>query len=646
MRVPAGIHPWTRFAWATAVATALLAACGPGPRDNGPNCTSICTSFGFQQCHEDGTFDPAVACGPDEVCDPAAGCVVCVPDQLYCAGPTANDVYRCNADGTGGTVVQSCPADAACSGGACKTPCEAAEDHPSNVGCDFWAADLDNESSTTFGISNDAAAAQFAIVVANNNDYPVMVAVTKNAANVGQAINEQAVLTVSVPPRVAQRLDLPQREVDGSMGQNGTYAKNSGSGTFVSPHAYHVKTTGPVVVYQFNPIIQQFSNDASTLIPRNALGMDYVVVGFETANPCGITDLPLPDNSIPDHGAVTIIPIADDTHVTVTTNHTIKASGGPSGLPIAMTPKGGTLSLTLSRYMVANLESEQTLGSIAQCATNVNAGMDGDFTGTYIKSDKPVVVFTSNERGIGFGGAPNVVYPPGWDTSSGSGSPDDICCTDHLEEQLFPVTALGREFAVARSPIRSTHPTWKEPDIIRVVGTADGTQVTTSLPAPFDSFTLNARQDKTFAATTGFTLSATAAVQVASYLVPQHFVKYGYTGDPSQIMIPAAEQHRKDYVFLVPATFQTNYAVFAKPVDAHVMIDGISLDGVEFSSCVRAPIGTVAGILYEQVTCPLTDGKHSASADKPFGLSVYGYYNVGSYAFVGGSDVKIINPIL
>jgi hypothetical protein len=27
------------------------------------------------------------------------------------------------------------------------------------------------------------------------------------------------------------------------------------------------------------------------------------------------------------------------------------------------------------------------------------------------------------------------------------------------------------------------------------------------------------------------------------------------------------------------------------------------------------------------------------------GLSVYGYYNVGSYGYPGGSDVKIINPI-
>lgn len=615
--------------------------CGPGPRNNQPDCTGLCTSFGFQQCHEDGSFDPPVACGPDETCDPIAGCVVCPPDQLYCAGEGSNDVYRCNAAGTGGMLVEACPADHVCSNGQCKTPCDAAEDKPSNVGCDFWAADLDNESSTTFGIVNDAAAAQFSIVVANNNDYAVTVTVTTNAARVGEPVNEVLIATRSVPPRTADRIDLPQREVDGAMGQNGTYAPNSGSGTFVSPHAYHVVTTGPVVVYQFNPIIQQYSNDASTLIPRQALGTDYIVVGYETANPCAITGLPGAGNSIPDRGAVTIIPIEDGTRVTVHTAHAIKASSGDSGIAIPAVPKGGTLELMLSRFTVANLESEQTVGSIGECQAAVSGGMDGDFTGTYIKSDKPVVVFTSNERGAGFGGATNIVYPPSWTTD------DRTCCTDHLEEQLFPVTALGREFAVARSPIRSTDPSgWIEPDIVRVVGTADGTVVTTNLPPPYHSFTVDARRDVTFGATTGFTLSASAAVQISTYLVSQQFVKHGYIGDPSQLLIPAAEQHRKDYVFLVPTTFQRNYAVFAKPLDAAIVLDGVPLDSAEFSDCVKAPIGPVMGIDYEQLTCPLAEGHHTAAANKPFGLSVYGYYNVGSYTFVGGSDVKIINPIL
>jgi hypothetical protein len=615
-----------------------VVTCGPNARQQGDNCTGLCTALGFQQCHDDGTFDPPVACGPDEVCDPTAGCVVCVPDQLYCGGPTSNDVLRCNGEGTAGTHVESCGEGEVCSNGQCKTPCEAAEDNPSNLGCDFWAADLDNESfNSGIGIANDAAAQQYALVVANNNTFPVSVSVIKNIARVGQPVTEQVVVSTVVSPRGTKRIDLPQREVDGAMGQNGSYTANSGSGTFVSPHAYHVVTSGPVVVYQFNPIVQQFSNDASTLIPIQALGTDYIAMGFETANPCGIEQLSQP--SIPDHGSIAIIAPFDNTTVTVSASHAITASSGDSGFPIPMTPRDGTLTFTTGRFTVVNLETHQPTGSIGDCAA---AMADGDFTGTYIKADRPIVVFTANERGIGFGGAENVVYPPDWNDAE-----DDICCTEHLEEQLFPVTALGREFAVARSPIRSTDPSgWVEPDIIRVVGSADGTVVTTNLPAPYNSFTVNARQKFTFAATTGFTISASAAIQVGSYQVSQHFVKHGFTGDPSMLTIPAAEQHRKDYVFMVPDTFDKNFGVFSKPVAANITLDGIPLNSVEFSQCITAPIGTVANVMYEQVTCPLTEGHHAVVSDLPFGLSVYGRYSVGAYSFVGGSDVKLINPIL
>ena len=618
------------------VASLLISvACGPGGRDNGGNCPGICSALGYQECN-DGQYSEPVACGADQMCDPEAGCVVCPPEGLYCAGNGANEVWRCNGDGTGGTHVETCAADSVCSNGECKTPCEAAADNPSNLGCDFWAVDLDNEAFNLNGISNDAAAQQFAIVAANNNDYPVVVTVTKNAARVGEPLNEQAVASVTVSPRTTKRIDLPQREVDGAMGQNGSYTKNSGSGTFVSPHGYHVVSTGPVVIYQFNPIIQQFSNDASTLIPTSAIGFDYVIIGYNTANPCGDPNFAI--ESIPDHSSITIMATQDDTTVTVTPSHPIAPSSGDSGFAIPRTMKGDPVTFKLSRYTVANLESDQPMDNAFACAMS---GQDGDFTGSKVHADKPIVVFTSGERGIGFGGAENVQYPPDWDDMN-----DNICCTDHLEEQLLPVTALGKEFAVARSPIRSTNPSWKEPDIVRIVATVDNTQITTNLPAPYNSFTLGANQQKTFAATTGFTVKATNAIQIATYLVPQQFITQGFIGDPSQILIPAAEQHRKDYVFLIPDTFQSNYIVLAKPVGAQVMLDGFPLQMAEFANCVWSPIGVVAGVDYEQVTCPAGEGHHTVSANLPFGLSVYGYYNVGSYAFVGGSDVKIINPIL
>ncbi len=623
--------------WLLVSALLLFAACGPDGRDNGGNCPGICSALGFQECNN-GVYSEPVTCAEGQTCDPNSGCVVCPPEGLYCDGASDNEVWRCNKDGTGGMKVEQCAADSVCSGGQCKTPCQAAADDPSNLGCDFWAADLDNEAVNTFGVSNDAAAQQFAIVAANNNDYAVQITVTKNIGRVGDSMNEQAVAAVTVQPLSTSRIDLPQREVDGAMGQNGTYARNSGSGTFVSPHGYHVISSGPVVVYQFNPIIQAFSNDASTLIPTTAVGMDYVIIGYSTANPCGIAGLPAQD-SIPDHGAITILATADDTTITVVPTHPIAPSGGDSGIAIAQTPKGGTLTFKLSRYTVANLESDQPKNSNAfACAMS---GQNGDFTGSQVHSDKPIIVFTSGERGIGFGGAENVQYPPDWDDMQ-----DDICCTDHLEEQLLPVTALGKEFAIARSPLRSTDPSWKEPDIFRVVATVDNTLITTNLPPPNDTFTLAARQQRTFASTSGFALKASNAIEVSSYLVSQQFIKQGWTGDPSQLLHPAAEQFRKDYVFQIPATFTSNYIVFAKPKAGMVTLDGVPLGMIEQSGCVYAPIGTVAGVEYEQITCPATEGHHMVTGDKPFGLSVYGYYNVGSYAFVGGSDVKIINPIL
>ena len=616
----------------------LLIGCGPGGRDGAGNCPGICSALGYQECN-DGQYSEPVACEADQVCDPTYGCTVCPPDGYYCSGDTDNEVWQCNKQGTGGSMVTTCDSDSVCSGGQCKTPCDAAAENPSNLGCEFWAADLDNEATTTFGINNDAAAAQYSLVAANNNDFTVTVTVTKNAARVGDPLNEQAVASANVAPRSTARIDLPQREVDGAMGQNGSYVPNSGSGTFVSPHGYHVVSSGPVVVYQFNPIIQQYSNDASTLLPTSAIGMDYVVIGYNTANPCGIAGLPAQE-SIPDHSSITIMATQDDTNIQIIPTHPIAASGGDSGVVIPQTAKGGILNFKLSRYTVANLESDQPTNSNAfACAMS---GQDGDFTGSQIHSDKPIVVFTSGERGIGLGGATNVVNPPGWDPQNG----DDMCCTDHLEEQLLPVTALGKEFAIARSPLRSTDPSWKEPDIFRVVATVDNTLIETNLPPPYNMFTLNAREQKTFAATKGFALKASNAIQIASYLVSQHFVPSGYIGDPSQLLHPAAEQHRKDYVFLIPPTFQQNYIVMAKPKTANIMLDGVPLAMVEQSNCTYEPIGTVAGVEYEQVTCPATEGHHVVAANLPFGLSVYGYYNVGSYAFVGGSDVKIINPIL
>lgn len=619
----------------TTLVCLALAGCGPGNRHNGDdtgNCPGVCTGLGYQACI-DGVLQPPVECTVGQVCDPMLGCTVCIPNDLYCAGP--DQIWQCNEDGTSGEQVGTCDGDTVCTNGECKTPCDAAADTPSNVGCDFWSVDLDNES----GIS-DAAGVQYAVIVANNNDRDAGVRVTKNIARVGDPEMEVEVASVNVPARGVARIDLPQREVDGTMGQDGPYVSGSGSNTFVSSHAYHLLANLPVVMYQFNPIIQDYSNDASTLIPRQALGQHYTVVGFPTANPCGPPPGPGSIPGIPDHTAITVVGVEDGTEVTLTPTHRIAPSGGDSGRVIAQTEPGQPVTVTLNKYDVANFETWQPQVDIFQCITM--AGIyNGDLTGSIVESTKPVVVFTAHERGLGFGDAQNVSQSPHWDNTDGDG----FCCTEHFEEQLFPTTALGKEFAIARSAVRSTDPNWKEPDIYRVLATENGTVVTTNLPPPDNSFSLDAGQHHDFSAQVGFALSATAAVEVVKILVPQRYIPDGYIGDPSFALHPAAEQFRSDYTFLVPDTWQDNYMVLSRPADVNIMFDGAPLGNGEFDGCYTGPIGPVQGILFDQITCKVSEGKHNLSADKPIGLMVFGYFSVGAYSFAGGSDVKIINPI-
>ncbi len=622
----------------------LGAACGSSATassDGGGDniCPSRCTSFGWEECLGPDTYADPVACSEDEICVNSEGCVECIPGANYCGGPDGQDIYSCTDNGEAGEKIGRCEGSEVCSNGFCKDRCSKAEDEPSNVGCHFWAVDLDNEASGG-PLSNDAAAAQYAVVLANNGHVPVEANIYINTANVGEPVVEQLVRTVMIPPRDLAQINLDQREVDGTMGQNGNYVRGSGSGTFVSPHAYRIETSDPVVAYQFNPIIQQFSNDASILIPRQALGEHYYVLGYPTANPCKIEGFgggfPGGDtlDSIPDHTSITIVGTQDDTRVTVVPTHPIMASEGPSGIQIPATPAGTPLTFTIGKYDVVNLESDQPTGSITTCIS-LAAVQDGDFSGSEITSTQPVAVFSSLERGVGTGGT-DIPDPPGWDGES--------CCTDHLEQQMFPTTALGTQFAVSRSPIRSTNPSWSEPDIYRVVATQDGTSIETNLGGEFGNFTLNAGEWKAFYSDHGFTLKSTGgAVMLGQFLVSQDLIPQGGIGDPTFVVFPAAEQHRKDYTFLVPTTFSQNYMVLAKPQGAGISIDGQSL--AEFNNCTTGVVGVVNNTTYDQLTCPMSEGVHTVSSDKPFGLTVYGYYNVGSYGYPGGSDVKIINPI-
>ena len=102
--------------------------------------------------------------GEDDDCDGST-------DEDYLALATSCGVGACGAVGSracvAGAVVDTCDPNAGlvCDEGLCRTRCELAADQPSNVGCEFWAVDLDQ-----FDLVNDPASMTWGVALSNASD--------------------------------------------------------------------------------------------------------------------------------------------------------------------------------------------------------------------------------------------------------------------------------------------------------------------------------------------------------------------------------------------------------------------------------------------------------------------------------------------
>ncbi|HEX6767641.1 MAG TPA: hypothetical protein VF103_19210, partial [Polyangiaceae bacterium] len=208
--------------------------------------------------------------------------MVCVPSSPGCDDAT---VLHCLPDGSGYERGETCDTEAgeACRDGACPNLCDVAAEHRSNVGCEYWAVDLDNAKVTD---ALNAAAQQFAVVVSNvQPDSVAEVTIEQDDTSPGDPNDPRVVARATIPPRSLRIFRLGPREVDGS--PPGEF--NTGTHTALTRAAYRIRSTFPVVAYQFNPLanVGVFSNDASLLRPVEAVtppGDDmldaYVALGW------------------------------------------------------------------------------------------------------------------------------------------------------------------------------------------------------------------------------------------------------------------------------------------------------------------------------------------------------------------------------
>jgi hypothetical protein len=450
------------------------------------------------------------------------------------------------------------------------TLCEKAADNLSSIGCEYYGVDANNDPVENFDVQ------PYAIVVSNvDPQHTAEVQIQVHDGNQWTMLQQ-----ATVGPKMLHQFDVPDRHVN--------Y-------TNINPRgAYKVVSDVPLIAYQFQPVNGQssFTSDASLLLPRNTLDQYYYVLGWGE----------------PSFGAaqVNIVASEDDTHVKITPTTNVQAGGG-----IPAINAGQEFDLpVLNEADVIQLDSPS-----------------GEFSGSYITSDKPIAVFSTH-----------------WCANV----PQQSCCCDHLEEQVYGLQTWGTNYVAARWPVRSANT--PEPSYWHLFAAEDNTTVHIDANAEVTGlankdFSMAAGELLEFAvggtmANPGdFYITADKPIYVMQYLSSSYTVSGVGTdkkGDPAMAQAVPVEQFRDDYVVLVPANWLYDFMVITKKTGSTVNLDGAAIDQNVFTA--------VEGTEWEVGRISVADGVHALDGDQAFGVIVLGYDSYDSYAYPGGLDQKQINP--
>lgn len=477
-------------------------------------------------------------------------------------------------------------------GGGDPVTCEQALDAKTYIGCDFWPTVVANNVWSVF---------DFAVAVANGGTEPAEVTVTGGSGGTQ---------TVTVAPNSLQTIYLPWvPELKGPDFDECTSALPLNGTARVVNGAYHLTSSVPVTVYQFNaleyaaqggppgknwascPASQcifpvecfSYSNDASLLLPAPALTGNYRVIGYGGWDKANIGS------------TVTITGTQNGTNVTVSLSGTasVQAGGG-----INAAGPGQTLNFTLQEGEVVQLYGTGT----------------GDFSGSLVQADKPVQVIH---------GLPCTFIP------------DGVPACDHVEESVFPAETLGQHYFVT-APSHALG--GAAPYLVRIHGNVDGTTLTYPGGAPGNAPTsINAGQVVDMGIVSqDFEIQGDHEFAVALFQVGADQTG-AQQGDPAQSIATAVEQYRVKYVFLAPFDYDVNYADIVMPLEANVTIDGQPI------AAAPTPISSGFGIA-RVVLGDANGGQHVLLSDLPVGIQVSGYGLYTSFQYPGGLNLDLIAP--
>jgi hypothetical protein len=544
---------------------------------------------------QSGTFVLRETCMADEVCM-FGNCVpanmnACTPGATRCAGATA--VETCEADGMSWSAAQACGENEECQDGICTQGCAGFIDKKSNVGCEYVT--MRHDQATGLRVLPHT------VVVSNPTQDPITVDVT-SPAGINTGIPQQ-----TIPPNDSVVLNFPTSPMVATAG--------------LTNNIYLIKSSRPVIATQFSPLnnpgIGSETSDASLLLPTNAVGREYVVVGWRSLQPQGTY--------------VDIVALEPNTTVTVQSPKLL--SGGAAGNVAA----GSTAMFSIPENNVLHLEA----------GSGFFDTQNREVDGVIITANNPVAVYTGATI-VNIPDEPIRANPPagcaatdasctanadccsglcGWNPQMNTNMcMDSLAAGDHVEQQLFPVESWGSSYVGVPFPARNSN----DFTIYRVVGSANGTTVNIDPPLNgVSSFTLDRGEVRQVFGSTAFELTASQPVMVAQFMIGGA-ISSSDDGDPAFLAPPAVQQYRDSYVFLVPGNYRSNRVTIVKQAGTTITLDGSPVAQSEFTA-----VGGTSTYEYATINS-LSAGVHRATSTDAFGVVVHGVDEYISYAFAGG----------
>lgn len=425
--------------------------------------------------------------------------------------------------------------------------------HYSTEGTDFWFGIMENRKTGT-------------------EHYLEITVTSRNGADFTVAYGTQETLigNYTVAPNSSETIRLDTLLLEPSGSERTDYK------------GIHLVATDSVNVYALN--YKTKSSDVAVIYPTASLGKEYFAMCYT----------PNPTRTIESNSEFLIVATEELTKINIT--------------PTVDTDRGRKTRVIFP--IILNKGQSYQVQSMNSIITG-----QGDLTGSYIESDKPIAFYS---------GVKSTAVPFARGTR------------DYLYEQIPPTNTWGREFYAVPLKLRTR-------DSYRILAAEDETLVTIeglnqtrSLDqGEFYEFDLNSNQ--------ACRIIASKKVLLAQYCRSQEADGNNGVGDPFMIILSPVSQKVNDVTFEAYETDLVRDIFYVNIITQTSEIKNITLDGTDISSYFR----TFPNRKFSYAQVPLSAGTHrlhNPNKDGGFLAYVYGFgdnNNTESYGYGVGFKLDI-----